>query len=152
MHEKLQSSMFCFTLHSLKNRAWGHEVDMLVFEVGCTLSEWRMREKGIPVKEGAKSNKRWCITKMFTAVQENWLMIGRVGYLQKGCVEPLLSWTIWFCWKERKGKQFICHFLSISCLISQSSPHGALTPPPDPTRQSLEKAVSLCVRVIRPES
>ena len=206
-----------YSLSSPENRARRHDVYMFVFEVECTFSEWRMRERGISVKEGEKSKTGLCVTKKLIAVQENWLMIGHVGwwspaflapgnsfvednfstdrgwgngfrmiqihllctlfllllhqlhirssgvrsqrlrslpvaYFQNGCVESLLSWTVWFCCKERRGNQFICHFLSISCLISQSSPHGPLTPPCDPIRQSLEKAESVCVQEIKLKS
>ena len=71
-------------------------------------------------------------------------MIGHVGYLQKECVEPLFYLTIWLCLEERKGKQCICKFLSVSCLIGQSSPHGALTL----HLTLLEKAESLWAQII----
>ena len=43
-----------FSPSSLENRAQRHDVYMFAFEVECTFSEWRMREKEISVKEGEK--------------------------------------------------------------------------------------------------
>lgn len=128
MHEKLLSSMFHFILSSSWNREWRHDTQlyMLALWRECNLSEPRMKEKGILVKEGAKAITKQYITKASIGVQKTWL-IGHIEYLYRGYVKSLLLWTIWLYWKERKKKQFINQFLSSFSLIDQNPSHGALT-------------------------
>lgn len=64
---------------------------------------------------------------MFTAAQENWL----IDWSCRISLERMCGFTAFLnhlvLLGREEGKQFICQFLSVSCITGQSSPHGALT-------------------------